>query len=166
MAKGRVKPAVRRETEARLRRIARAGEVFVDGEAFKNVVVDPALNTGDDYRVNHEEFIKVKQALIKLKRIEPGDVGVVSWRRFGEEADMVVPVDSHPLQVRPGNHPISEAMAEAFAGRTAVQDLEMRGHPLLSVCAPIRDSLDEVVGVVEVFGSLVPERFKVDCQGH
>ncbi len=37
-----------------------------------------------------------------------------------------------------------------------------RGAPLLSVCAPIRDSLDDVVGIVEVFASLAPERATVD----
>ena len=164
--KHRVKPAVRRETEARLRRVARAAEVFVDGDAFREFVLKPELNTGDQYLVDHEKFIAVKQTLFKLKRLEPGDVGVVTWRRFGEEADNCLPIDSHPKAVRPGNHPISEAMARAFAGETAVQDLEFRGYPLLSVCAPIRDSLDDVVGVVEVFASLVPDRFKVDSQGY
>jgi 23S rRNA pseudouridine1911/1915/1917 synthase len=35
------------------------------------------------------------------------------------------------------------------------------GYPVLSVCAPIRDSLDDVVGVVEVFASLAPEKLRV-----
>jgi len=157
-----IKPAVRRETEARLRRIARAAEVFVDGDAFREFVLKPELNTGDEYLVDHGKFIALKQALIKLKRLEPGDVGVIAWRRFKDQADLCLAVDSHPCAVRPGNHPISPAMAEAFAGRVAVQDLEFRGHPLLGVCAPIRDSLDEVVGVVEVFASLVPEKFRVN----
>jgi hypothetical protein len=124
--------------------------------------VDPKLNTGDDYRVDHEKFIVVKKALLRLKRLEPGDIGVLTWRRFGQEADITVPVDSHPCAVRPGNHPVTPAMAEAFAGRTAVQELDWRGCPLLSVCAPIRDSLDDVVGVVEVFASLAPERLRMD----
>jgi hypothetical protein len=164
--KRKPKPAVRRETEARLRRIARAGEVFIDGEAFKKFVGLPELNTGDKYYVEHAEFINVKQTLFKLKRLEPGDVGVITWRKFGEEADNCLPCDSHPRAVRPGNHPISEAMAEAFAGGTAVQEIEFRGWPLLSVCAPIRDSLDDVVGVVEVFASLLPEEFTVNSTNY
>lgn len=164
--KHRVKPAVRRDTEARLRRAARAAEVFVDGEVFKNVVRKPELNTGDQYCVNHDDFIRTKQALLNIKRLEEGDVGIMAWRPFNGEADIVVPVDTGPLSVRPGNHPISPAMAEAFAGKTAVQEIEMRGWPLLSVLAPVRDSLDEVVGVVEVFASLVPDKFKVGMPGY
>jgi hypothetical protein len=162
--KHRVKPALRRETEARLRRIARAGEVFINGDAFREFVLKPELNTGDQYLVDHEKFIEVKQTLFKMKRLEPGDVGVITWRKFGEEADNCLPCDSYPKSVRPGNHPMSEAVIKAFAGETAVQDVQMRGYPMLSVCAPIRDSLDDVVGVVEVFASLVPEKFQANCQ--
>jgi len=162
MRKPKVTAKFRRETEERLRRVARAAEVFIDGEAFKGIPVDPALNTGDDYRVDHEKFIAVKKTLLRLKRLEPGDVGVITWRRFRDQADITVPADAHPCAVRPGNHPVTPAMAEAFAGRVAVQELDWRGCPLLSVCAPIRDSLDDVVGVVEVFASLAPERLRVD----
>jgi len=162
MAKHRVNAKVRKEAEARLRRIARVAEVFVDGDAFKNVARKPELNTGDEYCVNHAEFINVKQSLTKLKRIEEGDVGAMAWRPFGEEADIVVPVDVHPRSVRPGNHPVTPAMAEAFAGNVGVQEIQFREFPLLSVCVPIRDSLDEVVGVTELFASLVPDKFKAD----
>jgi hypothetical protein len=166
MRKPKVSAKFRAETEERLRRAARAGAVFIDGEAFKALVIDPSLNTGDDYRVDHEKFIAVKKALLKLKRLEDGDLGVVTWRRFPpgsqDQADQVMPVDAHPCASRPGNHPISPAMAEAFAGNVAVQQLEFRGAPVLSVCAPIRDSLDDVVGVVEVFASLAPEKLRVD----
>ena len=162
MAKHRVKAGLRKQTEARLRRLARAGEVLVDGDDFKGIAMKPELNTGDDYCVDHGKFIRVKQMLLKLKRLEDGDIGVVAWRPFHNEADIIVPVDGHPLAVRPGNHPVSAAMAEALAGGVGVQELSMRGFPLLSVCAPIRDSLDDVVGIVEVFGSLVPDVFQVN----
>ncbi len=160
--KHRVKPAVRRETEARLLRAARAAEVFVDGDAFKNVVRKQELNTGDEYCVNHAEFISVKQALLNIKRLEEGDVAALTWRPFGDEVDIVVPVDSSPLPVRPGNHPITPEMARALEGETVVRETALRNWPLLSVLAPIRDSLDDVVGVTEVFASLVPDKFKAD----
>jgi len=164
MAKPRINAGFRRETEARLRRIARVAEVFVDGDAFKAFPRNPEQNAGDEYSVHDDKFITVKQQLFKLKRVEVGDIGVVTWRRFGDgEADQCLPVDNHPLKATKGNHPISKAMAEAFAGGTAVQELEWRGCPLLSVCAPIRDSLDDVVGVVEIFASLIPEQLKVDA---
>lgn len=170
MAKVKVPAKVRAETEARLRRLARAGEVFVDGEAFKAVVPNSALNSGDEYCVDETRFIPVKQALMRLKRLEPGDCSAQAWRRFrykdkaGAEHDgaaVVVPVDPHPKDVKTP-HPVSPAMEEAFQGRVGVEELEFRGVPLLSVCAPIRDSFEDVVGVVEVFGSLAPDRLKVD----
>jgi hypothetical protein len=159
----KVKASIRRETEQRLRRLARAGSVLVDGEAFKGIPLRPELNTGDDYAVDHDKFLTVKRTLMKLKRLEDGDVGVTSWRPWpGGQMEQVCPVDVHPLPVRPGNHPLSPAVAAAFEGKTGVQELELRGHPVLSVCAPIVDSMNDVVGVVEVFASLVPETFKVD----
>ena len=159
----RVKASVRRETEQRLRRLARAATVFIDGEAFKGIPVRPDLNGGDDYAVDHEKFIAVKKTLLKIKRIEDGDVGLTTWRPWKEgQAEQVCPADMHPLEVRPGSHPISPAMEAAFKGEVGVQDLVMRGHPVLSVCAPIRDSMEDVVGVVEIFASLVPDRFQVN----
>lgn len=166
----RVSAKVRAEAEARLRRLARAGEVFVDGEAFKGLVADPAVSGGDDYRVDDEKFVAVKKALLKLKRLEDGDCSAQAWRRFrfkdrdGAESDraaIVVPVDPHPRDVK-GAHPIEGALKEALEGRTAVEELEFGGAPLLSVCAPIRDSLEDVVGAVEVYASLAPDRFRVD----
>ena len=167
MAKVRVSAKTRREVEARLRRIARAGEVFLDGEAFKSVLPDPAINTGDDYRVDDEKFVALKRTLFKLKRLEEGDCSAQAWRRFEDPkegrpgATLVVPVDPHPRGVK-GVYPVSPALAEAFAGRVGVEELEFRGVPILSVAAPIRDSLEDVVGAIEVFGSLAPDRLRVD----
>jgi hypothetical protein len=166
----RVSAKTRAEVEARLRRLARAGEVFIDGEACKAILPNPALSGGDDYCVEEKNFIPVKQTLFRLKRLEPGDSSAQTWRRFrfkdkdGSEKDaavVVVPIDAHPKEVK-GVHPVSPAMEEAFAGRLGVEEQEFRGMPILSVYAPIRDSFEDVVGVVEVFGSLVPDRFCVD----
>lgn len=157
------KQTIRRETEHRLRDLARVATVFIDGDAFARIPLDPALNTGDDYAVDHESFLDVKQTLLKLKRLDDEDLGVTTWRPWtGEEVEQVCPVDLHDRQVRPGNHPITPAIAEALRGQVGVQQFELRGHPCLSVCAPIRDSMEDVVGVVELFASLTPDRFKVD----
>jgi hypothetical protein len=120
--------------------------------------------------VDDAKFIPVKQALFKLKRLEDGDASAQTWRRFrfkdkeGVEKDaasIVVPIDPHPKEVK-AVHPVSPALEEAFQGRVSVEELEFRGVPLLAVYAPIRDSLEDVVGVVEVFGSLAPDKLKVD----
>ncbi len=176
----RVQAAFRRQLEASLRRIARAATVFIDGDAFKGVIFDPALGQvcADEpdrpypqYHVDHARFIALKRTLFKLKRLEPASVGIVTWRQFknpkapnfdpaapASQAKFVVAMDLHPCPPRPGIWPISPAMAEAFAGRTAFQEFQYRGRPGLAVCAPVRDSLDDVVGVVEIYASLVPEK--------
>ena len=161
-----VPAGVRRETEQRLRRLARIAEVLIDGEVFKGIVADPAVAGGDDYRVDDEKFIVVKKFLLKLKRIEKGDVSAQTWRPFANKdgvpcAVVVVPVDPHPRDVK-GIHPLSAALKKAFDGGTGVEVLTFNNAPLLSVCAPIRDSLGDIVGVVEVFGSLAPRKYKVD----
>lgn len=158
----KVKASVRRETEQRLRRLARAATVLLDGEAFQGIPLDPGLNTGDDYAVNHENFLTIKKMLMKLKRLEDGDLGATTWRKWKDgEMEQVCPVDSYFMAVRPGNHPMTPAAAAAFAGETAIHEFNFLGVPVLSVCAPIRDSLDDVVGVVELFASLAPERSRV-----
>ena len=162
MAKVRVSAKTRREVEARLMRLARAGEVFLDGEALRELFPDPAINTVDDDR-----FVALKKVLFKLKRLEEGDASAQVWRRFenpktGEPgATLAVPVDPHPREVK-GVHPVSEAMSAALGGGTGVEEQLFRGVPILSVYAPVRDSFEDVVGVVEVYGSLAPDRFRVD----
>lgn len=158
----RIKAPVRRETEQRLRRLARAATVLIDGEAFKNIALRPELNTGDDYAVNHANFLTVKQMLMKIKRLEDGDIGVTSWRKWKDtEMEQVCPVDLYALSVRPGNHPMTPAVAAAFNGETTIHEISMHATPIMSICAPIRDSMDDVVGVVELFASLAPDRVRV-----
>jgi hypothetical protein len=161
MAKIRVSARVRRGTETGLRRLAHAAVVFIDGDIFSKVVVDPSMYTGDDYRVDDEKFIAIKKTLFKLKRISEIDASIQTWHRTGDGAAIVVPMDRHPKAVK-GLHPITLAMGEAFAGRTAVEEQDFDGIPILSVYAPIRDSMEDVVGAVEVYGSLAPDRLKID----
>jgi len=160
MAKIRVSAKVRKEIEAQLRRLAHAAQVFIDGDVFKQIVVDPELYTGDDYRVDDDRFVEVKKMLFKLKRISECDASLQLMQKCQDGVAVVMPMDRHPKMVK-GLHPITLAMGEAFVGNVAVEEQEM-GVPILSVYAPIRDSLEDVVGIVEVYGSLAPDKMKVD----
>ena len=161
MAKVRVSAKVRRETEAGLRRLARAAGVFLDGDVLKRMVVDPAIHSGDDYRVDDDAFVALKKTLFKLKRIREGDASLQIWRKAADGAAVAIAMDRHPRDPK-ALHGICPAMAEAFAGGTAVEELEFGGVPILSVYVPVRDSMEDVVGVVEAYGSLAPQRLKVD----
>jgi len=210
----------RKEVEARLRRVARAAEVFVDGDDFRQVAFDPDLGetpageTDPQYRVDHARFVGLKRTLLRLRRLEPGPCSAAAWRPFRqgradlerefaaldgrmrklsagvspanrsgvearlrefgaarkriqariegrlveELARVVILLDVHPVPARPGIRPAGPALSAAFAGDTAAQEFELNGRPGLSVFAPIRDSLGDVVGATEVYGPLVPEK--------
>jgi hypothetical protein len=210
----------RKEVEARLRRIARAAEVFMDGDDFRQVAFDPDLGevrTGEpdpQYYVDHARFVGLKRTLLRLRRLEPGPCSAAAWRPFRqgradlerelaaldervrklsatvspanrsgvearlrefgaarerlqariegrlveEPARVVILIDVHPVPARPGIRPAGPAMSAAFAGGTAAQEFELNGRPGLSVFAPIRDSLGDVVGAAEVYAPLVPEK--------
>jgi len=156
----------REHVERCLRRVARAGTIFVEGDDFREAVFDPELGQvcadepdRDDPQphVDHAKFIRLKQTLFKLKRIEDLPYSLVLWRNFKGEAKSVILIDVHPVPARPGRIPVSPAMAEAFAGRVGRQEFQFRDHPGLAVFSPVVDSLNDVVGVLEVYAALVPE---------
>ncbi len=161
MAKVRVSAKVRKETEAGLRRLAHAAGVFIDGDVFKQIVVDPELYTGDDYRVDDDRFAEVKKILFKLKRISECDASLQLWQKCQDGAAIVMPMDRHPKGVK-ALHPITLAMGEALAGGTAIEEQEIDNVPFLSVYTPIRDSLEDVIGIAEVYGSLAPDKYAID----
>ncbi len=164
----RIKSSFRKATEARLRRVARAGTAFLDGEAFRDAFFDPKQGAvcaeepeRDDpqYHVDHEKFIALKKTLFKLSRLEPDPTALMTWRPYLDDQMIIaVAMDLHPVMARPGTRPVNEAMRRALGGDTAVQEFEFRGLPVLSVLAPIRDSFEDVVGVLEVYAPLVPEK--------
>ncbi len=164
----RISKSFRKATRDRLLRVAYAGSIFLDGEAFRETFFDPKQGAvcaeepdRDDpqYHVDHEKFIALKRTLFKLKRLESDPVALMTWRPYLDDQVVVaVAMDLHPVMVRPGTQQINEAMRQALGGETAEQEYEFRGRPVLSVLAPIRDSFEDVVGVLEVYASLVPEK--------
>jgi hypothetical protein len=162
MATVKVSAKVRKETEAALRRLAHAAGVFIEGDVFKAIVIDPDTYTGDDYQVDDDAFVAVKKTLFRLKRISECDASLILWRKCRDGAAIVMPMDAHLKDVKRGLHPMTPAMADAFEGATVVEEQLFGNVPVLSVFEPVRDSMDDVVGVAEVYGSLAPHKLKVD----
>jgi hypothetical protein len=164
----RVSKSFRRATRDRLLRVAHAGTVFLDGEAFRQAFFDPKQGAvcaeepdreDPQYHVDHGKFIALKKTLFKLKRLEFGPTALMTWRPYLDDQVVVaVAMDLHPVMVRPGTQPINQAMRRALAGETVEQEYQFRARPVLSVLAPIRDSFEDVVGVLEVYAPLVPEK--------
>jgi hypothetical protein len=164
----KIDKSFRRTVEEHLRRIAGVGSIFLDGDAFSQAFFDPKQGVvcaeepeHDDpqYHVDHEKFIALKKTLFKLQRLEAAPTALMTWRPYlGDQVIIAIAMDLHPVMVRPGTQAINESMRRALQGETVLQEFEFRGFPVLSVLTPIRDSLEDVVGVLEVYAPLVPEK--------
>ncbi len=163
-----ISKSLRKATRDRLKRVAHAGTVFLDGEAFRETFFDPKQGAvcaeepdreDPQYHVDHGKFITIKKTLFKLKRLESEPVALMTWRPFlDDRVKIAIAMDVHPVSVvRPGTQPINDAMRRALGGETVEQEYEFRDRPVLSLLTPIRDSFEDVVGVLEVYAPLVPE---------
>lgn len=155
--------------------VARVASVVVDGDICQRImteraaarltVVDPKNRwaASDDFDVNHENYIQVKKLLIRLSRLVPYPCDVNLW----------MPVEKSPgkiqilirnanemsqfwtwgalLQDTPG---VMREVLESGQRRTVAEKSGM-----VSVLAPVSNSLGETVGLVEVVS-------RVSIDGH
>jgi len=149
-----------------LHELARVATAMVDGELCKNIVTQRAKEkifhvnprdkwaAGDNYDVNHEPFIKVKQTLQRIALLVDWPVDCNLW----------MPCEVNPkkwyLVVRQKNvlcqfwkwnavyqDPIPEMVQVLKTGKR----IEVSKRPgWLSVLTPVYDSLGNIVAVVEV----------------
>ncbi len=151
---------------AKLDEVARVGSVMTDGDLCKRIVTERAQKymftvdprdqwlAGDNYDVNDEAFIAIKKTLIRLSRLAPFPIDVNLW----------MPIKGHPDKIRVVIRN-SHEMSQFWPWGALYQDMipQMKtvletGKPVtvtdkpgwVSVLAPVTDSLDDVVGVLEV----------------
>ena len=169
MASGQTSPqgAPSREKLIRdLEEVARVASVMVDGDLCQRImterasarltVVDPKNRwaASDDFDVNHENYIQVKKLLIRLSRLVPYPCDVNLW----------MPLEKSPgkiqILIRNANEmsqfwtwgalhqdttPAMREVLESGQRRTVVEKSGM-----VSVLAPVSNSLGDIVGLVEV----------------
>jgi len=169
MASGQTLPqgAPSREKLIRdLEEVARVASVMVDGDLCQRImterasarltVVDPKNRwaASDDFDVNHENYIQVKKLLIRLSRLVPYPCDVNLW----------MPLEKSPgkiqILIRNANEmsqfwtwgalhqdttPAMREVLESGQRRTVVEKSGM-----VSVLAPVSNSLGDIVGLVEV----------------
>ncbi len=153
--------------------VARVASVMMDGDLARRIQtprsVDSMLRTdnrdkwagSDNYDVNHAAFIATKKTLIRLARLCPSACDVNLW----------MPVAGNPPRVQIVIRNVHE-MSQFWIWGALHQEmpLEMRRvldsgdrvtvtrRPgMVSVLAPVRDSLGDTVGLVEVVGQLKPD---------
>ncbi|HET9179533.1 MAG TPA: hypothetical protein VFQ24_14340 [Terriglobia bacterium] len=160
------------QIEQELDRIARVAAVMLDGDACRRIVTPRALEymfktdpqdrflAGDNYDVNDAEFNAVKKILIRLSRLAP----------FACDVNLWMPIPGHPEKIQVVIRNAHE-MSQFWVFGAIYQDLfppmktvlesgqrvTVKQRPgMISVLAPVYDSLGEVAGLVEVVSHSSP----------
>jgi hypothetical protein len=158
--------AAERDMTRELDEVARAATVMVDGDACQRIVTPRALDymfkidardpwvDGDNYEVNDPAFIAVKKTLIRLSHLASFPCDVNLW----------MPIAGHPDKIRVVIRNVNE-MSQFWPWGKLYQDMipQMKqvletGHRIavtekpgwVSVLAPVHNSLDDTVALVEV----------------
>lgn len=159
-------PPTKENVIRELAEIARVAEVMVDGDVCRRIMtrrslermfaVDPndPWRASDDFDVNYEPYIQVKKTLIRLSRLVPYPCDVNLWMPFDERPDRI------QILIRNVNE-----WSQFWTWGTLQQEIgpEMRKvldtgdrqtvtlRPgMISVLAPVYDSLGDRVALVEV----------------
>lgn len=156
-----------------LESVARIASIMVDGDIARRIQtprsVASMLDTtnrdkwagSDNYDVDHPAFIATKKTLIRLARLCPSACDVNLW--------MPVPTKPDRIQIVIRNvHEMSQfwtwgALTQDMPAemRKVLQSGESvtvtRRPGMVSVLAPVRDSLGDIVGLVEVVAQAKPD---------
>lgn len=156
-----------------LEETARVASVMVDGDVCRRIVTARAMEymlrtdpkdrflAGDNYDVNADAFDTVKKTLIRLSRLVP----------FPADANLWMPIPGLPGKVRIVIRNANE-LSQFWPWGALYQDMEPEMKTVLetgrrvtvarkpgwvSALAPVRDSLGDIVGLVEVAGRRNPD---------
>jgi hypothetical protein len=159
--------------ERELDEIARVASVMVDGDVCQRIVTPRAMAMmlhnvspdrwadADNYEVNQDSFIRTKKTLMRLAELSESPVDVNLW----------MPLKSEPARIHITIRNRNE-MSQFWDWGKLQQDMfpEMRTvldpgkrttvkrRPgMISVLAPVRNSLGDIVGLVEVVARLTPD---------
>jgi hypothetical protein len=170
--------AATRATARRLRPIvrdiARVAAVMFDGELAKEIVTDRSWkwmanfdpkdrwSSMDNYDVEHGPFLAAKHTLLRLERLAPPGVRVqcLLWTpvpTLPGQATVVIWNGGPSRFWQWGkNHLDATPEMRAALDSGELQDVAEAGSGVVTVLAPVRDSLKEVSGFIEVSASAVP----------
>ena len=158
------KPSLKKVLSA-LKETARVAAVMVDGELAKRIIADRSHHyianpdpkfrflTGDYYDVDHASFLLMKKTLLRLEKLVDFPCNTSLWVRVkGLEDHVTVAVQNGSLHRywQWGEH--KRELAGEMAGCFACGEVTVapEDENLATVLAPVRDSLGDVVGVVEL----------------
>lgn len=146
--------------------VARVGSIMVDGDVCQRIMTPRAIEAllkvdprdqwaaADNFDVDHQSYIQVKKTLIRLSRLGPAHTDVNLW--------MPVPGASNRVQILIRNaNEISQfwkwgdlhqaATPEMLEVLKSGKRIAVADRPeYISVLAPVRNSLGDIVGFLEV----------------
>jgi hypothetical protein len=156
-----------------LDRVAEVATVMVDGDVCLKIQTPRSLQfsaikdprdpwrAGDNYDVDHGAFLQTKKTLTRLQHLCVTPCAVNLWMRIASKPGRVQIVIRNALELSQFwtwgdmDQEIPPEMKRTFESgeRTTV-----RHKPgMVSVLAPVRDSLGDVVGIVEVVSQNNPD---------
>ncbi len=161
-ASPRAKAGVARDLDE----LARIASVMVDGDLCRKIMTRRALErmfvvdpkdpwaASDDFNVNYEPYIQVKKILMRLSRLLTYPCDVNLWMPFENRPDKI------QILIRNVNEwsqfwtwgDLSQDMIPAMKQvlETGERQTVTQKAGMISVLAPVRDSLEDIVGLVEV----------------
>ena len=159
------------QREVELDAIARTASVMVDGDVCQRILTPRALEfmlrnpspdrwaDADNYDVNDAAFLATKKTLMRLALLAEYPVDVNLWMPIKPGTVHVVIRNHFELsQFWPWGklyQPAPAAMLKVLEEGRRMTVMEKSGF--ISVLAPVRNSLDEIVGLVEVVTRITPD---------
>ncbi len=157
------RPTLKKMT-ADLREAARVAGVMIDGELAKNILSERAMRyikspnpkfphmTGDYVDVDHDNFLLMKKTLLRLGRLVGFPCGTSLWLPVpGKKNKVTCVVQNLKLhryyRFAAPSQPAAPEMSRCM--KTGKVVLAPADKDLVTTLAPVRDSLGDVVGVVE-----------------
>jgi len=153
-----------------LNEIARVATAMIDGDVCQHIVTARALHymlhpdprdqwsDGDNYDVNDAAFISTKKTLMRLALLANYPVDVNLWMPVPTTSRIQLVIRNHFDLSQFATNGLDQKMPPEMqqvlqTGRT----LTVKEKPeMISVLAPVRNSLGQIVGLVEVVSSTAP----------
>lgn len=162
-------PAVDRELDS----IGRIATVMIDGDVCQRIVTKRAMDSildtnprdrwlsADNYDVNHEPFIQSKKTLARLAKLAPFSADVNLWMPIPGKPDrihIVIRGVNETSQFWPWGALHQELPAPMKKVLESGQRVTVKEKPgIVSVLAPVRNSLGDIVGLVEAVARMQPD---------
>ena len=147
--------------------VARVAEIMIDGELARRIITDRAAHyianpnpqhrflAGDYYDVDHASFLLMKKTLLRLERLASVPCNATLWVRVkGSDHLITAAVQNGQLHRywrfgEDGRRPEGERAECLSTGKVTPAPIA-GSEDYLTVLAPVRDSLGDVVGCVEL----------------